>query len=51
MGHVRGHLLSFFMFVAWLVAAGGWLKLVAFAFLAYPAWILIRFRHDRRLED
>src|SRR5947207_697913 len=41
-GHFRGHLISVFMFVAWLVAARGWLVLLAPIWLAYPAWIAYR---------
>jgi len=42
---------SLFVFVAWLLAADGWLRLVAFIWLAYPVFVLTRFVRRRRRSD
>jgi hypothetical protein len=47
-GALKGHFISVFMFGAWLIAAGGWLRVFAPLWLAYPAWIVGRLAHDRR---
>jgi hypothetical protein len=48
LGHIRGHLISFFVFGAWLIAADGWLKLLAPLWLVYPAWTFFRWERARR---
>jgi hypothetical protein len=34
--------ISLFIFVAWIVAATGWVRLVAVIWLIYPAFVLTR---------
>jgi hypothetical protein len=41
---------SIFLFVAWLVAAHGWVRPIAIVWLAYPAFVLARFLRRRRRD-
>jgi hypothetical protein len=42
---IKGGLLSLFVFVAWLVAATGWVRALAVIWLAYPAFLAWRAVH------
>jgi hypothetical protein len=43
----RPFLFSFFFFVAWIVAATGWVRFLAVVWLVYPAYAVVRM-HRRR---
>lgn len=40
-------LVCLFVFVAWLVAATGWVRLLAILWLVYPALVAWRLTHSR----
>jgi hypothetical protein len=49
-GDIRLALISLIIFVAWLVAAQGWIELVSLVWLAYPALVttrLVRLHRNR----
>jgi energy-coupling factor transporter transmembrane protein EcfT len=44
----RAFLISVFLFVAWIVAATGWVRFVAVIWLACPAFAVARVHRRRR---
>jgi hypothetical protein len=46
-GAIRLFIACLFLFVAWLVAANGWVKAFAVLWLVYPTWFVAR-RLSRR---
>jgi hypothetical protein len=49
-GYVRLHVLSVFMFVAWIVAGSGWILLLAPLWLIYPLLISYRLLRQSRTQ-
>lgn len=47
----RPFLISFFLFVAWIVAATGWVRFLAAVWLIYPTFAVARMRYRRRNRD
>jgi hypothetical protein len=39
---IKGVFVSLFIFVAWLIAATGWVRVLAFVWLGYPAFLVWR---------
>jgi hypothetical protein len=39
---IKGVFISLFVFVAWLIAATGWVRVLAVVWLAYPAFLAWR---------
>jgi energy-coupling factor transporter transmembrane protein EcfT len=44
----RPFLISLFIFVAWIVAATGWVRLLAVVWLIYPVFVIERARRRKR---
>ena len=47
----RPFLISLFLFVAWIVAATGWVRFLAMVWLVYPAFAVARMHRRRRNRE